>query len=133
MKKSTHIIVAKTVPERLSNNFMSTELHCKCTIDSCVSSPIDLELIEILQDIRNQLGPVTVTSGHRCHPHNKNVKGSKLSQHVNGSAADIRVSQRTPQQVYDYLDNKYPNRLGLGLYKTWVHVDTRQTKARWSK
>jgi len=130
----THIMIEKKDNTQLSKNFTASEMHCKCKNDTCVVTPISIELVDILQDLRNTLGAsVQITSGYRCPEHNKSVKGAKNSQHVHGTAADIKIAGKTPKEVYDYLDKKYPSSLGLGLYKTWVHVDTRTTKVRWSK
>lgn len=129
-----HIALDKSQDIKLSDNFSSKEFHCKCSNPTCVVSFIDEELVQLLQELREHFkSGISVTSGHRCHVHNKAVKGALRSQHVFGTAADIKVSGKTPKEVYDYLDSKYPNMLGLGLYKSWVHVDTRKTKARWAK
>lgn len=44
----------------------------------------------VLQPIRDELkAPLTITSGYRCSRLNKEIGGSKTSQHVKGEAADI--------------------------------------------
>lgn len=48
---------------------------------------------EILQPVRDRWGkPVTITSGYRCPALNKAVGGVATSQHLNGEAADICIS-----------------------------------------
>jgi uncharacterized protein YcbK (DUF882 family) len=81
--------------------------------------------------------PVTITSGPRCTKHNKSVGGAKNSEHriIEGEdvdAVDIQVKGHTPTEVYMYLKNlPYANLLGLGKYKTFVHMDPRGYAARW--
>ena len=52
------------------------------------------------------------------------------SQHLKGTAADIRVPNMTANEVYDYADKVFHNG-GVGRYKNHTHVDTRGRKARW--
>ena len=73
----------------------------------------------------------SLNSGCRCLIYNRTKDSEDTSQHVRGKAADVRVRHFTPEQVYDYLNTKYPNRFGIGLYETFVHVDVRALKARW--
>lgn len=112
----------------LSNHFKSSEIACK----HCGDTKTDLALVILLELIRERFkAPVIITSGYRCETHNANVGGAPKSKHVQGIAADIKVKGVEPKEVYDYLDNLFPNSLGLGLYSTWVHVDTRDGKGRW--
>ena len=43
-----------------------------------------------------------------------------------------RWTQIAPKDVYDFLDDLFPNSLGLGLYKNRNHADIREIKARWN-
>ncbi len=93
---------------------------------------MDFELLEVLDDLREHLGaPVRVTSGFRCKDHNRAVGGSSRSQHLFGRAADVQCDSHSPYFVQEYLCQKYPNRLGIGRYSTFTHVDTRKNRARW--
>jgi len=74
--------------------------------------------------------PVIITGPDRCLAHNTAVKGAKASYHMKGMAADIKVSGIPLADVYDYLDKKYPDRNGVKLYSSWVHVDVRKNKWR---
>lgn len=112
-------------------HFSRSEFKCKC---GCGFSTVDFELAEVLDDVRERFQrPIIVTSGCRCPEYNKKVNGSDNSQHQYGKAADIMVLNVRPDVVVKYLESKYPNKFGIGLYKTWVHVDTRSSKARWNK
>ncbi len=114
---------------RLSLNFFRKEFECPC---GCGFDTVDAELIKVLQDLRDAFGKgVRINSGCRCNEYNKQIGGSKKSQHVLGRAADIAVNDTPPSAVYEYLNSKYPNLYGLGKYSSFVHIDTRKSKARW--
>lgn len=111
----------------LSENFNRSEFACKC---GCGSDTIDAELIRILQDVRDKFGPIKINSGVRCVEHNKNEGGTKTSQHLKGRAADIVPLEASIPDVWNYINSNYPD-TGLGLYSSFIHVDSRGHKARW--
>lgn len=114
---------------KLSDNFSSEEFECKC---GCGFDEVDKELVDVLQSLREALEePITITSACRCPEHNKAVGGSPRSQHLKGTAADIIVKGCTPAFIYNYLDNLYPDKYGIGKYKSFTHLDVRSKKARW--
>ena len=115
----------------ISKHFKRSEFACSC---GCGFDTVDKETLEVLEDVRNHFAkPVVITSGCRCVEHNARVGGAPNSKHVEGRAADFRVHGIKAEDVYAYLDERYPYSLGLGLYPTWVHVDTRTTDkgVRW--
>jgi uncharacterized protein YcbK (DUF882 family) len=79
--------------------------------------------------------PIKINSGYRCEKHNGSVGGVRGSQHVLGKAADISCASHTPAQLYEITEKilswNYPNSMGLRLYSTWLHVDSREKKHRW--
>jgi uncharacterized protein YcbK (DUF882 family) len=110
-----------------SNNFKREEFACKC---GCGFDTVDAQLLEYLDILRNYYdAKVTVTSGCRCPEHNKKVGGSLGSQHLLAKAADIIVEGVSPLRVYEFLDPIVIG--GLGKYKTFTHVDSREKRARW--
>ena len=119
---------------KVSDHFNSTEFRCRC--GECEFSkefvPHELLLI-ILEDVRTSFDvPVTITSCKRCESHNKAVGGVKDSQHVKGTAADIQVAEWAPSAVYDFIDERYGDKVSLGKYNSFVHVDVRMPGgARW--
>ena len=115
---------------KLSRNFSRYEFKCKC--GQCDFDTVDVELVQILQDIRDIFGVVTITSGNRCAEYNRAIGGAVNSYHVRGRAADIQVLGVEPSAIADYLENAYPDRLGIGRYNTFTHVDTRTGKGRWT-
>ena len=114
---------------KLSKNFNSTEFDCKCGA-ACSSTLIDETLVALLQQIRNHFKkPVIITSGYRCATHNREVGGATNSYHTKGQAADIVVNGVSPQEVAKYAESIGIK--GIGLYDTFVHIDTRTNKSFW--
>jgi len=131
----------------LSKNLSRHEMACS---DGCGFDTADHQLVTVLQDVTDSFDAyIVITGGNRCREHNYKlrelyessggVRGAKTScnsQHVFGRAADfklLRVSDREqidPHLVYGYLDAKYPDSLGIGLYSNRIHADTKTGKAR---
>lgn len=115
----------------VSKHFSRREFMCHC---GCGFATVDVELISVLEDLRVHFdSPILITSGCRCASHNRRVGGAPDSEHLRGTAADIKVDGVASHTVYDYLSTKYPGRYGLGRYPTWTHVDVRLRAARWVK
>ena len=109
-------------------HFKTSEFSCKC----CGKEKPNSELMAVLQLVRIHFNqPVTVTSSYRCPKHNKDVGGATKSKHLKGIAADIKVKGVEPTEVHHLLTSLFPEGYGIGLYKTFVHIDVRQKKARW--
>ncbi len=112
-------------------HFRRDEFACKC---GCGFAAVDYELLALLENVREHFNqPITINSACRCPSHNAKVGGEDKSQHMFGMAADFVVVGVSPAKVHQYLIGKYPDRYGIGLYKTWVHLDVRPVKARWGK
>lgn len=85
-------------------------------------------MLQLLEAIRAWSGkPVAIVSGYRCPVHNRAVKGATYSQHMLGSAADIRVPGLTLDRAY------YLGAVGVGTKDGLaVHVDVRDgARAAW--
>lgn len=112
----------------LSKDFKVREFRCKDGSDTIL---ISTETVQILQKIRDYFSkPITINSAYRTPSHNKKVGGASSSQHVKGTACDIVVKDVPPNAVAAYLEANYSNS-GIGLYSTFVHVDTRGRKVLW--
>lgn len=112
----------------LSKNFSRHEFECPC----CKVNVVDYELLNALEAVRAHFGEsVAVTSGYRCDTHNKKVGGGKHSQHLLGKAADIKVRNVPIDAVVSFLNDKYADKFGIGVYTSWTHIDVRQKLARW--
>ena len=115
--------------KKLSENFTVSEFACKDGSDKII---IDTALVELLQKIRNHFkSPVTITSGYRNAAYNKKVGGAPSSQHCLGTAADIVISGVTPLEIAQYAEHLLDKSGGIGLYKSFTHVDVRKNRARW--
>ena len=122
----------------MTKNFSIGEFNCKCGCEMPNDVLVNItKLANQLQFVRDNLArPITINSAYRCVKHNKSIGGSKNSQHILGKAADIVISGLDPiLDTYDYLDDLMRTgeilQGGLGMYKTFTHIDIRKTKARW--
>ena len=121
---------AKNGNQQLAENFKVKEFACKDGSDPIFISP---DLVEVLQKIRTHFGKaVTITSAYRTTKHNQSVGGAVYSQHLYGTAADIKVKGIKPKDVAAYAEKLLPNTGGIGIYSTFVHVDVREKKSRWN-
>jgi len=104
--------------------------------------------------LRRKCGfPIRINSAFRSKEYNKNVAGSSpRSLHTRFNALDLsplqwtaeRISKliaevKTPEWAIEY-KGKYitPKVMGIGLYDTFIHIDTRgllkrQVPARWDR
>lgn len=115
---------------KLSDNFKVNEFRCKDNSDVIFIAPA---LVDILQAIRNHYGKaVHINSAYRTPTYNKKVGGATYSQHLYGTAADIRINGVKPKDLAAYIETLMPNYGGIGIYPTFVHVDIRKVKSRWN-
>lgn len=117
--------------QRLSPHFRVREFHSKHDPSDLVK--VDEKLLTLLENIRNHTGkPVHINSGYRSPEYNATLKNaSPRSQHCNGKAADIWVEGVTPKQIADIAECYLGSSGGIGIYKTFTHVDVRTSCARW--
>lgn len=110
----------------LTPHFSTREFVCK----DGTYEPMNCAVLAMLEAIRCHFGPVSVVSGYRSPSWNAHVGGATDSYHVKSMAADIQVVGVSPKEVYKWCDKQFPIS-GLGLYKTFTHVDCRGYRARW--
>lgn len=108
---------------RLSENFKVKEFACQDGSDKIL---IDLDMIPILQQIRNVGGKVTINSAYRTISHNKAVGGATNSYHTKGRAFDI-VSEYLSVDDICNLANTLGVK-GIIRYPTFVHIDSRENQ-----
>ena len=115
--------------KKLSTNFTVEEFACKDGSDAVLVAP---RLVMVLQSIRSHFGvPVVIHSAYRTPQYNKQVGGAAHSQHCYGTAADIVVKGQNPAGVAAYVRQLMPDWGGVGIYKSFTHVDVRETRADW--
>lgn len=117
--------------KRLSPHFRVGEFHSEKDPSDLVK--IDETLVKLLEFIRNYVGaPVHIDSGYRSPQYNKTIKNaSPNSQHCLGKAADIRVDGITPEKIAKIAEIYLGSLGGIGIYKTFTHVDVREGSSRW--
>ncbi len=107
--------------------------------------PHIIPTLRVLDTLRAQLKqPISLVSIYRSPAYNRAIKSTNPadprvltgpgSQHPRFSACDIKVKNTSPRTVRDALLSLRRQGLfsgGIGLYPTFVHVDTRGYPANW--
>ena len=91
------------------------------------NNEIQDEFIHALDKLRESCGfPFAITSGYRDPSHSAEIKKERPGQHTLGIAADIAVAGGAQRFmiVSKALELGFS---GIGVAKTFVHVDTRTT------
>ena len=123
---------------KLTANFSLSEFKCKDGTDVPTElMPNVKKLANELQKLRDLLDePIYINSGYRTPSYNKKIGGARNSFHVQAKAADIVVKSLSPKQLHSkieyFISQGVLNFKGIGLYSTFVHVDVRDKKARWT-
>lgn len=121
---------AKEGNVKLSKNFTVKEFACSDGTDTVF---ISLALVNLLQKIRDHFDKaVIINSAYRTEAHNKSIGGATYSQHKYGLAADIHINGVTPKEIAAYVETLLPSSGGIGIYKSFVHIDVRRVKSRWN-
>jgi|TARA_Y100000289_G_scaffold9532_1_gene8632 uncharacterized protein YcbK (DUF882 family) len=103
--------------------FKKEDFNCQETGDNEIQD----EFVHRLDELREACGfPFIVTSGYRSPKHSIEARKSKPGTHAQGIAADIRVSGGAQRRlvVEKALEMGFN---GVGVAKTFVHVDIRTT------
>lgn len=134
----------KDLPDSIS----CLDYSCKCGCGLNTVAPAALLLmvdaLEYFEEIHDKKLTPFVNSACRCLLHNETVQlevnknyipFSSKSYHMpdfNGVcyAIDWGIREIKPYQIYEYLDEMYPNCLGLGKYSWGIHSDPRPKRAR---
>ena len=70
---------------QITSDFNLQEFEDPTTQEVKISS----QLVNMLQNLRDEVGPLVISSGYRTKKHNTKVKGHKNSAHLYGLAADV--------------------------------------------
>jgi len=91
--------------------------------------------LRVLDDLRDEIRmPIRITSSYRSNKYNDNCGGAPKSLHKEFKALDFQVTGANPSWLFSKLDRMRRQgefEGGLGLYSTFVHVDTRGSNATW--
>ena len=101
--------------------FTIEEFRCKETGENEIKE----EFVHALDDLRDACGfGFVITSGYRSPAHSAEIVKTRPGQHTQGIAADIRVNGGAQRFLIakHALDMGFS---GIGIAKTFVHVDTR--------
>ena len=78
------------MPDRqLTPHFNLDEFRCPCCHD--VIEAAAQRLAVTLEPVRDDFGPIYISSGYRCPKHNYDLRGALFSQHLLGLAADLAI------------------------------------------
>ena len=129
---------------RLSKNFVLSEITRSNTanrlgIDNEPTKK-DLENIQrlitnILQPMRDALGPIRISSGYRNKELNVAIGGSSRSQHCKGEALDIQFwkdGQMCNKEIYDWIiDNAIEFDQMINEFDfSWIHISLKKANNR---
>lgn len=116
-------------PTKIAPNFSAREFDCQGR-GCCDTTPIDEKLVSYLQQIRDHFGKPVYLTAYRCPTHNsKTPNAAPKSRHIYGQAADFHIDGVAPAEIAKYAESIGVK--GIGLYDTFVHIDTRETKSFW--
>ena len=115
--------------------FNREEFRCKCGGLYCQGFPAepDEQMVRYADEIRRRLGvPLSVNSGLRCKIWNQRNNGASQSQHMTGRGCDLGAPEGiTPEKMASVAEEVIGNTGGIGTYSWGIHIDSRQSKARW--
>lgn len=115
--------------QKIALNFQAIEFDCQ-GIGCCSATPIDEKLVEYLQQIRTHFGKPVYLTAYRCKTHNARTPNAATnSRHIYGQAADFHIDGVEPAEIAKYAESIGVK--GIGLYDTFVHIDTRESKSFW--
>ena len=121
----------------LTKNFSQSEIACTCGHPQCKGGGrISPALMKWLQDMRDAVGPIRITSGVRCQQHPETTK-RPTSSHVPRDLADldgrvghaVDIAARGSGRRYRLLAAAIRagfNRIGVG--KSFLHLDNDKSK-----
>ena len=124
----------------LTKNISRRELRCKC--GNCSVAIQDHEpIIGIVQGVCDRIADfhgvdkveLHITSAARCREYNLIAGSNDESQHIRCNAMDIQIfvggAQMPPDLVAEYLPDGFIG--GVGIYKSFTHIDARNKISRW--
>lgn len=90
--------------------------------------------LRVVERVREQFGATTIHSAYRSASYNLAVGGVGDSRHAQNDAVDFSCKEGTPKEWALFLRGLRAEGVfagGIGVYGTFVHVDTRGHTADW--
>ena len=116
----------------LTPRFSSTDWDCKCRNPECKTTLICTDLVAGLDILWTKVGEFDINSGYRCPAHNLSVGGKPGGYHPRGKAADLEPKKVTVLKLFEAAREIDVFRDGgLGLYRDFLHADSRGYTERW--
>ena len=110
--------------DMLSKNFSRSEFICRCGAEG-----ISFALVEILQKVRDAVGPMRINSSMRCPYHNNEAGGSPKSSHLIGLAVDIHCDNSLKR--YKLISNLIKQGIRrIGIRSDFLHCDIDEAKSQ---
>ena len=121
----THDDLQELLEGRLITHFTAAEI-CPRTLAPFSMWTNIIPTLRYAEVLRREFGPCTVHSGYRDPVHNKEVGGAKRSLHVAFNALDLDFADGSPLEWAEAAGDLGLNVFGgVGLYPTFIHIDTR--------
>ena len=129
---------------RLSKNFVLSEITRSNTAKrkGISNEPKQEHLINLqrlvtnlIQPIRDELGPIRVTSGYRSPKLNRSIGGSTKSQHCKGEACDLQFwkdGQMINKEIYSWVlksDIEFDQMINEFDF-AWIHISLKEKNNR---
>ena len=129
---------------RLSKNFTLSEITKSNTakrlgIDNAPNQEhlnnMQILIRDLIQPMRDALGPIRVTSGYRNPTLNRAIGGSTKSQHCKGQAVDIQFwkkGEMCNKEIYDWVLKEgieFDQMINEFDY-AWIHISLKEKKNR---
>jgi len=130
--------------QKVSEHVFHSEVRCRCGQNGrrlCDGGHIRSEVLDLFERIRarcsERLGrdcPIKIASGVRCRLHNILVGGASNSQHLQGTALDLKNPEGIGLEEFYSICEEEVGDGGLGRYDWGVHIDVCENppRRRWS-
>ena len=129
---------------KLSKNFTRAEIEHRNTAKRLdISNEMSDEHLEnmqrvidnLIQPMRNAIGPIRITSGYRSPKLNKAIGGSSRSQHCKGEALDLQFwkeGKMNNKVIYDWVIDsgiEFDQMINEFDY-AWIHISLKSKENR---
>ena len=130
---------------KISNHFTDTEFFDEMDFEDIVEAGheplwhISMKLVQRLEILRSAMADemgeeicLKINSAYRTYEHNEEVGGAPFSFHKEGKAADVLAYKKVtgelvPAETVQKVVRENIKDGGLGCYKTFSHIDIRES------